>query len=58
VEQSQELCRQLERLGKDPECFYYEGQPHTFYRDQWADPLFMERTLEFFDRYVKNIVEE
>jgi dienelactone hydrolase len=58
VEQSQELCRQLEQLGKNPECFYYEGQPHTFYRDQWADPLFMERTLEFFDRYVKNIVKE
>jgi dipeptidyl aminopeptidase/acylaminoacyl peptidase len=58
VEQSQELCRQLKQLGKDPECFYYEGQPHTFYRDQWADPLFMERTLGFFDLYVKNIVEE
>jgi dipeptidyl aminopeptidase/acylaminoacyl peptidase len=58
VEQSRELCRQLEQLGKDPECYYYEGQPHTFYRDQWADPLFMERTLEFFDQYVKNIFEE
>ena len=53
VEQSRQLCRQLEQLGKDPECYYYEGQPHTFYKDQWADPVFMERTLEFFDQYVR-----
>ena len=54
VEQSEELCSQLRVLGKDPECYFYEGQPHTFYRDQWADPLFMERTLEFFDKHVKD----
>ena len=53
VGQSRELCRQLDQLDKDPECYFYEGQPHTLYRDQWADPLFMERTLEFFDQYVK-----
>lgn len=58
VEQSQELYHQLEQLGKDPECFYYEGQPHTFYKDQWADPLFMERTLEFFDLNLKNNNQE
>ena len=52
VEQSRELCRQLDQLGKDPQCYFYEEQPHTFYRDQWADPLFMERMLEFFDQYV------
>lgn len=58
VEQSQKLCGQLEQLGKDHECYYYEGQPHTFNRDQWADPLFKQRTIEFFDKYVKNILVE
>ena len=56
VEQSRKLCSQFQQLGIDPECFFYEGQPHTFYRDQWADPLFMERTIEFFDRYLKNTI--
>jgi len=54
VEHSRLLCLQLEQIGKEPECYFYEDQPHTLYRDQWADPLFMERTLEFFDKYVKN----
>ena len=54
VEQSRKLCSQFQELGFDPECHFYEGQPHTFYRDQWADPLFMERTIEFFDRYLNN----
>ena len=53
VEQSQKLCSQLEQLGKDPECYYYEGQPHTFYQDQGADPVFKDRTLKFFDKYVR-----
>ena len=50
VEDSLELCAQLENLGKDPDCFFYENQPHTFYRDQYADPLLMERTLELFSQ--------
>ena len=54
VEHSRTLCSQFQELGKDPECYFYEGQPHTFYRDQWADPLFMERSIEFFDRYLKD----
>ena len=54
VEHSRKLCSQFQELGLDPECYFYEGQPHTFYRNQWADPLFMERTIEFFDRYLKN----
>ncbi len=53
VEHSRQLCRQLEQLGKDPDCYYYEGQPHTFYRDQEADPLLKERTLELFNQYVR-----
>ncbi len=54
VDQSRTLCNQLQQLGKSVDCYFYEGQPHTLYRDQWADPLFMDRVLEFFDRYVKN----
>jgi dienelactone hydrolase len=52
VEQPQELCQQLQILSKNPLCEFYEGQPHTFYRDQWADPLLMERTLQLYDRNV------
>ena len=54
VEQSRELCQQLQILDKNPLCNFYAGQPHTFYRDQWADPLLMERTLELFDRNVRS----
>jgi len=49
VYQSWDLCRQLTQLQKDVDCYFYEGQPHTFYRDTWADPLFTERTIEFFN---------
>ena len=52
VEDSLELCSQLKNIGKDPDCFFYEDQPHTFYRDQDADPLLMERTLELFSQYL------
>jgi uncharacterized protein len=53
VAQSQQLCLQLKQLGKDTDCYFYEDQPHTLYRDQSADPLFMDRVLAFFDNYVK-----
>lgn len=53
VDQTYMLCDQLVSIGKNPECFYYEDQPHTLYADQWADPLFMQRTVEFFDKYLK-----
>ena len=53
VESSRTLCRQLEDMGKTPECFFYEGQPHTFLRQGKADPLFIQRTVEFYDRYLK-----
>ncbi len=54
VEHSKKLCLFLELLGRGVECHYYPGQPHTFNRDLWADPLLMKRTLELFDNYVKN----
>jgi uncharacterized protein len=53
VAQSQQLCLQLKQLGKNTDCYFYEGQPHTLYRDQAADPLFMDRVLAFFDDHVK-----
>jgi dienelactone hydrolase len=54
VGDSRRLCDQMENNSLNPDCYFYEGQPHTFYRDQWADPLLMERTLELFDQFVKN----
>ncbi|MBM3138361.1 MAG: hypothetical protein FJZ98_09265 [Chloroflexi bacterium] len=49
VGDSRRLCDQLISIGLAPDCFFYEGQPHTFYRKEWADPLMMERTLELFN---------
>lgn len=49
VGDSRRLCDQLTAVGNNSDCYFYEGQPHTFYRDQWADPLLMERTLDLFD---------
>jgi len=48
---SAETCRRLKDLGKDVECFTYPGQPHTFHGD--GDALFVQRTVEFFNRYLK-----
>ena len=50
---SQRLCTQLEAAGKDPECFYYEDQPHTFYQLGDGDALFIQRTIQFYDRFLK-----
>lgn len=51
---SEKLCLQLEDAGKAPECFFYEDQPHTFYRQGDGDALFIKRTIEFLDRYLKS----
>lgn len=48
---SAETCRRLVDLGVDVECFTYPGQPHTFYGD--SDVLFIQRTVDFFNRYLK-----
>lgn len=53
VGDTRRLCDQLAAMGINPDCYFYEGQPHTLFRDQWADPLLMERTLELFDQYLK-----
>jgi dienelactone hydrolase len=46
---SQELCTQLQSLGKNVECFSYHNMPHSFYGDN--DELFIRRSIEFFQRY-------
>ena len=48
---SDDLCARLEALGKTVECFTYQGLPHTFRGD--GDTLFMQRYVDFFDRYLK-----
>jgi len=53
-EWSRTLCTQLEQAGREYECFFYEDQPHTFIRSGQADPLFIQRTIDFYDRYIKN----
>jgi dipeptidyl aminopeptidase/acylaminoacyl peptidase len=55
VEWSQEVCDVLAGLSAageipfSPECFFYEAQPHTFRGG--GDVLFVERTIEFFNRH-------
>ncbi|HEX9926138.1 MAG TPA: prolyl oligopeptidase family serine peptidase [Anaerolineae bacterium] len=46
---SLDLCERLQALSKEPECFTYPGQPHTFQGE--GDQLFMERVIDFFDRH-------
>ncbi len=51
-EWSRTLCAQLEQAGREHECYFYEEQPHTFIASGEADPLFIQRTVEFFARYL------
>lgn len=44
-------CGQLQALGKNVECQYYENMPHTFYGD--GDQEFIQNTIEFFNQYLK-----
>jgi dipeptidyl aminopeptidase/acylaminoacyl peptidase len=45
---SEDLCRRLEALRKEVECFVYTGQPHTF--SGAGDALLIERAASFFER--------
>lgn len=54
VDWSQRLCEQLQDAGKQPECYFYDDQPHTFYRQGEGDVLFIQRTIEFLDFYLKD----
>ncbi len=49
---SKTMYEKLRGLGKKVEFFIYPGQKHEFIED-W--PLAAERSLQFFDRYVKNM---
>ncbi|MDO9546984.1 MAG: dienelactone hydrolase family protein [Pelolinea sp.] len=48
------LCKQLEDAGKQVECYYYDSQPHTFYRQGEGDASFIKRTIELFDSQIKD----
>ena len=43
-------CEQLKSLGKNVQCHYYEGMPHTFYGQGNED--FIQNTLQFFNQYL------
>ena len=49
---SVKLTQALRDAGKDVELIRYEGERHSFIGQPWFD--FMERTLRFFDKNVKN----
>jgi dienelactone hydrolase len=55
VEWSQQLCDRLDALAAAgtiaaaPDCYLYELQPHTFRGE--GDRLFIERTIDFFNRH-------
>ena len=48
---SHDLCQRLQALGKSVECFTYKGEPHTFHGE--GDQLFIQRTIEFFKRWLR-----
>ena len=50
---SERLCEQLEEAGREHECFFYKDAPHTFLRQGNDDPLFIQRTVDFFNRLLK-----
>jgi dienelactone hydrolase len=51
---SETICDTLTELGKEHECYFYEGQPHTFLRSGASDALFIQRTIDFFNEYLRN----
>lgn len=51
VQWSEATCAQLQSLGKQVECRYYQNMPHTFYGD--GNVQFIQNTLNFFDQTLK-----
>jgi dipeptidyl aminopeptidase/acylaminoacyl peptidase len=49
---SEDLYEAAEKQGVIADLFLYEGAEHTFLGPEWDEA--MERTLEFYDQYVKN----
>ena len=44
-------CDQLKSLGRNVECHYYEGMPHTFYGQ--GDEQFIQNMIQFFNQYLQ-----
>jgi uncharacterized protein len=55
LEWSEDLCNRLLEIGKMVECYTYNKQPHTFGGE--GDQLFVKRTVDFFNRYLKGDTE-
>jgi len=53
VRDSIRFCQQLEQAGKEYDCYYYEDSPHTFIRLGDADPLFIQRVVDFYETKLK-----
>ena len=47
---SEVTCEQLRMIGRNVECQYYEGMPHTFYGQ--GDEQFIQNTIRFFNQYL------
>jgi uncharacterized protein len=50
-EWSKKMYKGFIDAGKEAQLFAYSGEKHSFRDDQWF--AFMERTAQFFDKYVK-----
>jgi dienelactone hydrolase len=53
VSWSYRFCAQLEEMGKEHECFFYEDAPHTFIRLGQDEPVFIKRTVDFYERILR-----
>ena len=47
---SEVTCEQLRTIGRNVECLYYEGMPHTFYGQ--GDEQFIQNAVRFFNQYL------
>jgi dipeptidyl aminopeptidase/acylaminoacyl peptidase len=50
-EWSKKIYEGFIEAGKDAQLFGHDGEEHSFHDDEWF--AFMERSAQFFDRYVK-----
>lgn len=50
VQSTMQTCELLKAAGKDVECLFYAGMPHTF-RGK-GDKEFMQYSIQFMDRYL------
>jgi dipeptidyl aminopeptidase/acylaminoacyl peptidase len=50
-EWSKKMYKAFIEAGKDAQLFGYAGEEHSFREDEWF--AFMERSAQFFDKYVK-----